>query len=80
MLTGDDSPESEKQELVWGNSVSIQVSAESKAEADRIFNALSAGGAIKMPIADVFWGEYFGYLKDRFGVWWTVAYRYPKTK
>ncbi len=80
LLMGDDSPESEKQELVQGNSMYIQISAESKEEADRIFASLSAGGFIKMPMADVFWGEYFGYLKDKFGVWWTVVYHYPKEK
>ena len=78
MLMGDDSREVDKKELVQCNGMYIQVSTKSKAEADRIFKALSAGGTIKMPMPDVFWGEYFGFLEDRFGVWWTVVYHYQK--
>ena len=47
-------------------------------EADRIFNALSEGGAIEMPIADQPWGDYYGSLKDKFGVQWMVNYHEEK--
>jgi PhnB protein len=46
----------------------------SKAEADRLFNGLSAGGNITMPIADAFWGDYFGMFEDKFGINWMVSY------
>lgn len=59
---------------VEGNNISISVHPSSKQEADRIFDALSQGGAITMPIADQFWGDYFGSLTDRFGVNWMVNY------
>lgn len=47
-------------------------------EADRIFNALSEGGDVEMPIADQAWGDYYGSLKDRFGVMWMVNYSPPR--
>lgn len=59
---------------VEGNNISISVHPDSRADADRIFNALAQGGAITMPIADQFWGDYFGSLTDRFGVNWMVNY------
>ncbi|HEY6079481.1 MAG TPA: hypothetical protein VIW29_11790, partial [Polyangiaceae bacterium] len=40
----------------------------SRADADRLFAALSDGGAVGMPLADQFWGDYYGHLTDRFGV------------
>lgn len=61
-------------EPVDGNNFSISVHPNSKQEADRIFNALAEGGTITMPIADQFWGDYFGALTDRFGIGWMVNY------
>jgi PhnB protein len=63
---------------VQGNNVYISVHLDSKAEADRIFKAPSADGAIEMPIADQPWGDYYGHFKDKFGVMWMVNYSYPK--
>ncbi len=59
---------------VEGNNISISVHPGSKQEADRVFNALAEGGTITMPIADQFWGDYFGSLTDRFGINWMVNY------
>ncbi|MDR7521793.1 MAG: VOC family protein [Armatimonadota bacterium] len=73
-----DTLESLGQTLVQGNNVYISVHPETKEEADRIFNALSAGGKIEMPIADQVWGDYCGSFTDRFGVQWMVNYSYPK--
>ncbi len=61
-------------ERVVGNNISISVHPDSREDADRIFNALAHGGAITMPIADQFWGDYFGSLTDRFGINWMVNY------
>ena len=55
---------------VEGNNISISVHPDSRQDADRIFNALAQGGTITMPIANQFWGDYFGSLTDRFGVRW----------
>jgi PhnB protein len=61
-----------------GQHMSLSIVADTKEEADRIFKALSAGGKITMPIADMFWGAYFGMLDDKFGFAWMVNYDYPK--
>lgn len=57
-----------------GNNFSISVSTDIKEEADRLFEGLSEGGNITMPIADTFWGDYFGMLTDKFGVHWMVGF------
>jgi PhnB protein len=57
-----------------GNNVSLSVTTDSKAEADRLFKALSEGGNITMPIDDTFWGDYFGMCTDKFGIHWMVGF------
>lgn len=59
---------------VQGNNFSLSIHPASRAEADRLFGALSEGGTVTMPLADQFWGDYFGSLTDRFGVNWMVNY------
>lgn len=68
ILMASDTLESLGQKLIQGNNVYISVHPESKAEADRIFKALSASGAIEMPSANQPWGDYYGSCKDKFGV------------
>jgi len=80
VLMASDSLESLGQKLNQGNNVYISVHPESKEEADRIFEVLSAGGTIEMPIADQPWGDYYGSFQDKFGVMWMVNYSYPKKK
>jgi PhnB protein len=57
-----------------GDNSSISVSTGSEAEATRVFNGLSAGGQVTMPLEKAFWGSYFGMLTDRFGIQWMVSY------
>jgi len=57
-----------------GSSIYVSIFPESRAEADRIFNALSEGGEIEMPMEDMFWGDYFGSFRDRFGILWMINY------
>ena len=52
----------------------ISISAASKAEADQLFNGLSAGGQIEMPITNSPWGSYFGMFRDKFGIEWMVDF------
>ena len=73
ILMGGDTPEAMGQ-LTVGNNFSISIGAESRDEADRIFNGLAEGGKVEMPLADAFWGAYFGGLKDKFGVSWMVSH------
>lgn len=77
-LMGSDTLESFGQKLAQGNNVYISVHPESKEEADRLFDALSAGGTIEMPMANQAWGDYYGSFTDKFGVQWMVNYTYPK--
>ena len=61
-----------------GNNIYLSIGADSKEEADHLFNGLSAGGDIEMPLQDTFWGAYFGMFTDKFGVKWMVNYDYPQ--
>jgi PhnB protein len=56
------------------NRSKIVISAESKEEADKLFNGLSAGGQIEMPISDRPWGSYFGMFRDKYGIEWMVDF------
>jgi PhnB protein len=78
ILMASDVLESLGQRLVKGNNVYVSVQPASREEADRIFSALSEGAEIEMPIADQVWGDYYGSLKDKFGVMWMVNYGTPR--
>lgn len=73
ILMGTDVPSS-MQQVTFGSSVSLCTSVESREEADRVFNALAEGGKIGMPMADMFWGDYYGMLTDKFGIQWMISY------
>ena len=74
MLMGTDSLDSMGDKLTSGNNFNICIDAESKEEADKLYKGLSAGGKATMPMADAFWGAYFGMLTDKFGIQWMVIY------
>ena len=56
------------------NRSKIFIHAESREEADKIFNGLSAGGTIEGPIGDSPWGTYFGMFRDKYGIEWMVNF------
>ena len=56
------------------NRSKILVSAESKDEAQTLFNGLSAGGTVEMPLSEGPWGSNLGTFRDKFGVEWMVEY------
>lgn len=56
--------------LTFGNAISINLEPDTRAETERLFTRLSEGGKAEMPLAEMFWGGYFGYCEDRFGVRW----------
>ena len=60
------------------NRSKITVSPDSKEEADKLFNGLSAGGTVEFPIADSPWGSYFGAFRDKYGVEWMIEFTAPK--
>jgi len=66
--------EQEGKKFTFGDNFHIAVSPETKEEADNLFNGLSEGGKIEIPIADSPWGSYFGMFADQFGVQWTVDF------
>ncbi len=74
ILMANDVPEFMGQVNENENRSKISISAESKEEADRLFNGLSAEGTIEMPIADSPWGSYFGMFRDKYGIEWMVDF------
>ena len=50
----------------------LSLTAPDESEAERLFNALSEGGQVQMPLAPTFFSPRFGMVADRFGVSWMV--------
>lgn len=73
MLMASDVPSS-MQQSTFGSALSMMVSVDSREEADRIFDGLSDGAKIDMPMEDAFWGDYLGSLTDKFGIVWMVSF------
>lgn len=73
-LMGSDTGGEWAQGFIAGNNFAISINGESKEEADKIFHALAAGGQTTMPMADTFWGSYFGMCTDKFGISWMMSY------
>jgi PhnB protein len=74
VLMGSDTPEFMGKHNLNENRSKISISAESKEEADKLFNGLTEGGNIEMPIADSPWGSYFGMFRDKYGIEWMVDF------
>ena len=74
ILMANDVPESMGRTNENENRSKISISAESKEEADKLFNGLSEAGKIEMPIADSPWGSYFGMFRDKYGIEWIVDF------
>ena len=72
ILMANDVPESMGRVNELENRSKIAVSADSREEADILFNGLSVGGNIEMPLSNSPWGSYFGMLRDKYGIEWTV--------
>lgn len=74
VLMGSDAPESFGLKVSMGNNVHINLEPDSREETERLFNALSEGGTVLMPLQDTFWGAYFGNCTDKFGVQWMLNF------
>ncbi|RYD69597.1 MAG: VOC family protein [Sphingobacteriales bacterium] len=74
LLMASDCVDSMGQIVRPGNNNYISLSTDSREEATRIFNELSEGGEIEMPLDDMFWGDYFGSFKDKFEVCWMINF------
>jgi PhnB protein len=73
-LMGNDVPEILGRVNENENRSKISISTESREEADKLFNGLSAGGAVEMPIGDSPWGSYFAMFRDKYGIEWMVDF------
>ena len=62
------------QRLTVGNNNYVSIFTDSREQAYTFFNKLSEGAEIEMPMADQFWGDYFGSLADKFGVRWMINF------
>jgi len=74
ILMGTDAPKEMGFTVTQGNNMHISLEPETKEKTKRIFEELSAGGNITMPLQDMFWGAYFGSFSDRYGINWMVNY------
>jgi PhnB protein len=74
MIMASDTMEGMGPPHVAGTNMTISIHPSSRAEADRYFGALAEGGQVTMPLADQFWGDYYGSLTDRFGIQWMVNF------
>ena len=73
LLMGTDAPESMGFKVNFGNNVYIMLQPDTREETKRLFKALAAGGKVEQDLQDMFWGDYYGSLKDKFGVQWMFA-------
>lgn len=73
-LMATDAIESMGKKLSVGNNVQVMISPDSQEEADRLFDGLSAGGKVEMPLANQFWGAYYGEFIDKFGINWLIHF------
>lgn len=74
LLMGTDAPESMGFKVNKGNNVYISLHPDSRSEADKLFAQLAEAGEVEMPMQDMFWGDYYGSLTDKFGIKWMVNY------
>jgi PhnB protein len=80
VLIGNDVPEFMGKVNENENRSKISVSADSREEADKLFNGLSAGGTIEVPLEDSFGSSYFGMFRDKYGIEWIVEFDSNKGK
>ncbi len=74
MLMGNDVPEFMGRTNENENRSKISINVDSKAEADRLFNGLTVGGQVEMPMSDSPWGSYFGMFRDKYGIEWMIDF------
>lgn len=70
VLMGTDAPESMGFHVNSGNNVHISLEPDTREETKKLFDGLSAGGTVTMPLQEMFWGAYYGSCTDKFGVQW----------
>ncbi len=71
-LMGSDTSEAFGEPVKTGTNFSVSINTDNKEEAEDLFNKLSEGGKVTMPLEKTFWSPYFGMFTDRFGINWMV--------
>lgn len=74
ILMASDISSANGMQLIEGNNNYITISPDSLEETERLYEQLSEGGDIEMPLQKMFWGSYFASFKDKFGVEWMIDY------
>ncbi|MGZ3864304.1 MAG: SRPBCC domain-containing protein [Bacteroidia bacterium] len=75
VLMATDAPKEMGFNLIQGNNMHISIEPETREEAKRIFDELSAGGNVTMPLQDMFFGSYFGEFTDKYGIAWMINFQ-----
>lgn len=78
VLMGTDAVGPTMPPVTFGTNSSISIEAASEEEANNLFNGLSAGGKVGLPLQKMFWGALFGHFTDKFGVQWMVDYTFSQ--
>ncbi|QHL86709.1 VOC family protein [Nibribacter ruber] len=78
VLMGSDAVESMNQSVTMGNNIHLSIDSKSPEEAEHLFNGLSQGGKVTMPLQKTFWGAYFGMFQDQFGINWMVNHDFEE--
>lgn len=73
-LMGNDVPEILGKVNENENRSKIVINTESREESERLFDGLSAGGAVEVPLSDSPWGSYFGMFRDKYGIEWMIDF------
>ena len=79
ILMGTDSIAAHGKTLRTGNNFYITLGPDDAEEARRLFDALSDGGRIEMPLQETEWAELYGICADRFDVQWMISFEGAKT-
>lgn len=78
LLMGSDIGGEWAKNTVDGNNIQLSINVDSEDEAKKVFDGLSAGGSVTMPLEKTFWGALFGSFVDKFGITWMVNYDYGR--
>lgn len=70
LLMGTDAPESMGFKVNYGNNVYLMLSPDTREETKKLFGQLAQGGVEEQELQDMFWGDYYGSLTDKYGVGW----------
>lgn len=74
-LMGNDFLDFMGEAFIPGNNFSLSFHPDSKEVADKLFNSLSVGGTVIVPMDTAPWGDYFGMFTDKFGIKWMINHQ-----